>query len=85
MTATELPKDDGPPISGGLTVDTTNAQLVALRGGEVIVIMPTGGPLSAAQARSFAAWLVVIADTAEMVSGQPAPSFEAYLAAVRNT
>jgi hypothetical protein len=66
-------------------IDTTNRQLVGLRDGEVIVMIPPHGPLTAAQARSFAAWLVVLADTAEMVSGRAQPSFEAYLKAVQNT
>lgn len=67
-----------------LEIDTTNQQLVGLRGGQVVVTLPQISPMSAAQARSFAAWLVVVAEMAEM-SSETAPSFEAYLEAVRNT
>lgn len=65
------------------SIDTGNRQVVAVQAGTIRVLNPPSGPMSPAQAMSFAAWLVACA---EVVVVDPAGfRFEQILAAVRNT
>lgn len=70
------------PVPTGVdALDLTNAQLVGVLGGKVLVSLPQLRPITPAQALVHAAWLVVIASSLDPTL----PPFGEVLEAVRNT
>ena len=64
-------------------IDTTNIQIVGSQGGDVVVMMPRRR-MSPTEAMVHAAWLVAIAETQALMTGDE-PDFDELLNRVRNT
>lgn len=64
-------------------IDTTNYSMVTAHDGKVLVMIPIPNRLTPAEARQFAAWLVVMSECAE-VGEAKSPTFEQVVDAVRN-
>ena len=62
-----------------LVIDTLNRHCVGGKGGKVVVVMPPTRPLTPAEAKTFAAWLVTMSEAIE--EGRP---FSEYLTAVEH-
>lgn len=66
-------------------IDTTNKFFVSLQAGHVVVMKQPMQRLTPDDARLFAAYLVMMAETAELLDPTSKSKFEKVLDAVRNT
>ena len=66
-----------------MQIDTTNCHMVSCNSGNVLIMLPPSQPMTPLEAKTFAAWLVTLANI-NSTDENNEPSFNEILEAVEN-